>query len=308
MWNKMMTELMASVMEIERFAIHDGPGIRTLVFLQGCPLQCLWCANPESQTIGEHLMYYKNKCVGCGLCAKVCENSAITFRDGRPQFHREKCIHCRRCENNCPQAAIRFSGKRMSIDEIMEIVLRDKDYYDNSGGGITISGGEPFVQFDAFLELLKRGKVQGLHTAVETCGQTSIEKIKEAEPLLDLFLFDLKHVDEDKFNKCTGGDLKQILKNLGWIARVNSEKIILRVPVIPGFNNDYYTLCKILEKARDYEIKNVHLLPYHTLGLAKYEQLGLDYKLGQMNSITKDELVEYEIIGGKLGLSVKIGG
>ncbi|MBU3113323.1 glycyl-radical enzyme activating protein [Clostridium lacusfryxellense] len=304
----MKAELRAWVMEIERFAIHDGPGIRTLVFLQGCPLHCLWCANPESQAIGEHLMYYKNKCVKCGDCGSVCKNSAITFENDSPKFHRDKCTHCRQCEKSCLQHAIQFSGKTMNANEIMEVVLRDKDYYENSGGGITISGGEPFVQFDIFLELLKKSKAQGLHTAVETCGQTSIDKIKEAEPFLDLFLFDFKHIDEDKFHKYTGGDIKLILQNLKYIASVNAEKIILRIPVIPGFNNDNDTLYKMFEKACEYGIKNVHLLPYHTLGIEKYEQLGRDYKLTHMTSMKKDELKEYKIMGEKLNLNVQIGG
>lgn len=304
----MKAELNASVMEIERFAIHDGPGIRTLVFLQGCPLHCLWCANPESQKIGEHLMYFKNKCVGCGTCASVCDSSAILFENNSPIFHRDNCTNCRQCEKSCLQNAIRFSGKTMSAEEIMQVVLRDKDYYDNSGGGVTFSGGDPFVQFAVFIELLKSCKAHGIHAAVETCGQTSIERIKEAEPLLDLFLFDLKHIDQNKFHEYTGGDINQILQNLEYVASLNKDKVILRVPVIPGLNNDYNTLCKILQKAREYSINTVNLLPYHTLGIAKYEQLGREYALKHLTSMAKDELKEYIIIGEKLGLNVQIGG
>jgi pyruvate formate lyase activating enzyme len=196
----------------------------------------------------------------------------------------------------------------MSADEIIEVLIRDKDYYDSSDGGVTFSGGEPFVQFGVLLELLKGSKAYGLHTAVETCGQTSIEKIKEAEPFIDLFLFDLKHVDQDKFHEYTGGDINRILQNLEYISSLNKDKIILRVPVIPEFNYDHNTLCKIFQKACEFGIKTVNLLPYHILGVAKYEQLGREYKLKHLTSIAKDELKEYKTIGEKLGLIVQIGG
>lgn len=305
---KTEAQITASVMEIERFAIHDGPGIRTVVFLQGCPLRCLWCANPESQSIGKKLMHYKSKCIGCGSCSKVCLNGAIGYEDNHPVFFRDKCKGCGLCEESCLKDAIHFSGKRMTVEAIMSTVERDRDYYENSGGGITLSGGEAFVQFTAFMELLKQSKAAGIHTAVETCGQVSSEKIKMAEPLVDCFLFDIKHMDRERFVRYTGGDLPQIFENLDYLAGVNPEKIIIRVPVIPGFNSDRETLSGILEKAGRLRIPTVHLLPYHTLGISKYEQMGKEYEFPCSTSMAKEELTEYIALGQTMGLRVQIGG
>lgn len=297
-----------SIMEIERFAIHDGPGIRTTVFLQGCPLHCLWCANPESQKIGVHLLYLPNKCVGCGNCVRACQDSAISFENGRPVFHREKCTLCKKCAEECPQDAIRFSGKEMTVTDIIAVILRDKEYYDNSSGGVTFSGGEAFVQFEGFMELLKQSKENSIHTAVETCGQYSTDKIIKAMPLIDLFLFDLKHTDKEKLYNYTGGDAEQILANIKYVASVNPKKIIIRVPVIPGFNFDKQELTNIFDISVEYGIQNIHLLPYHNLGINKYEQLGIPYKFDYKKSLTKEELIPFKKLGEGKGLNVQIGG
>ncbi len=297
-----------SIMEIERFAIHDGPGIRTTVFLQGCPLHCRWCANPESHKIGVHLMYLSNKCIGCGACYEACNYSAISFVNNRPVFHREKCVACKECERVCLQDAIHFSGEMLSIEQIMEVILRDKDYYVNSGGGVTVSGGEAFVQFEGLMELLKQCREQGIHTAIETCGQYSVEKLKQALPLLDLVLFDLKHTDPEKLFEYTGGNLEQILGNIKYIASVDPGRIIIRVPVIPHFNFDLQSIEKILDTVKELGILEVHLLPYHTLGINKYEQLGRKYELKAKKSLLKKDLEPYRLLGESKGLTVKVGG
>lgn len=297
-----------AVMEVERFAIHDGPGIRTTVFLQGCPLHCRWCANPESLDIGVHLLYQSEKCVGCGACFRVCEHEAISFKNDRPIFHREKCIKCRKCADVCLQNAIHFSGELMEINNIMDLVLRDKDYYDNSGGGITVSGGEAFLQFEGFMELLQECKRHSLHTAVETCGQYSLEKLKAAMPLVNIFLFDLKHTDPMKLHDYTGGCLDQILTNIRYIADKDPERLVLRIPVLPDFNFNKQTMNSIFDIAVEYGISNVHLLPYHTLGLSKYNQLGLTYGFKAKKSLLKADLIPYKKIGEDKGLNIQIGG
>jgi pyruvate formate lyase activating enzyme len=297
------------VMEVERFAIHDGPGIRTVVFLQGCPLRCPWCANPESQIIKKQLMYKENKCVkGCNICIEKCPKNAIRFIGDKLVFNRSLCGDCQLCGDECPHGAIVFSGVNKSIEDIMTEVMRDKDYYEYSEGGITVSGGEPFVQYEGFLGLLKESKRQGLHTAVETTGNVDMANLIEAEPYIDLFLFDMKHVDNNKLKEVTNGDFDIIIRSLEYISSKNSEKIIIRVPVIPSFNYDDDTIEEIFRIAQKNKIREVHLLPYHTLGKNKYEQIGKKYELTNIKMLNKSELSKYVDIGNKKGLRIVIGG
>lgn len=297
-----------SIMEIERFAVHDGPGIRTTIFLKGCPLHCPWCSNPESQKKKTQLLHLKNKCIGCGQCIEACAGCNITFKDHYPVFNRTYCIACRSCADACLQDAIRFSGDLLPVSQIMKTVLRDKDYYVNSNGGVTFSGGEAFVQFEGLMELLKCCKKEGLHTAVETCGHVETDKIKKALPLIDLFLFDVKHTGKDLLEKETGADSNLILANLGYIAGENTDKVTIRIPVIPGFNFNEKDICGIYKLAVKNRIKQVHLLPYHTLGKDKYEQLGLRYPYRYDRMLSKDDLIPLQDIGINMGLDVRIGG
>ena len=289
------------VMEIERFAIHDGPGIRTTVFLQGCPLACPWCANPESQQIGKHLMYLQKNCVGCGRCAAACPHGCITLREGRPVFDRSCCKHCGACANACMSRAIRFSGKLMEVDDIVATLVRDRSYYAHSGGGITVSGGEPFVQAAGLTALLRSCKTQRLHTAVETTGNVPPRSIAAAEPLIDLFLFDFKHPDAYTLKNVTGGDLTLIMANL---RKLTPQKVVLRVPVIPGFNFDRETVWRIFEMALAQHITRVDLLAYHELGKGKYAQLGLPYRCGAEKSLTKNDLADLKALGTRMGLTM----
>lgn len=299
---------MLRVMEIERFALHDGPGIRTVVFLQGCPLFCPWCANPESQIIRKQLMYFEDKCAKCKTCLVNCPKKVIEFIDNELVFNRNICGECQVCGDVCPKNAIHFSGQNKSIDEIMLEVMKDKDYYDDSNGGITISGGEPFVQYQGFLNLLKESKRKGLNIAVETTGNVDLSKIIEAEPYIDLFLFDIKHVDKKKLFKITGGDLEKILSNLEYISSKNPNKVIIRVPVVPKFNYNDKTLNEIIDLACKYKIKELHLLPFHNLGKNKYEQIDRKYQFADMKMLDKKELNKYLGIGENKGITIKIGG
>ena len=297
-----------NILEIERFALHDGPGIRSVVFLQGCPLHCPWCANPESQRAIHQLMHYRNRCVGCGACALSCPQKAIVMANGAPVINRARCNACGDCTEACLQNAMIISGKQQSIEDVLAVVLRDRHYYAASGGGLTVSGGEPFAQYAGLTALLRLAKEQGLHTAVETTGQVAESLFLEALPLIDLLLFDIKHPDADELKRVTGGDFPVILKNLSLAAKHRAEDIVLRVPVIPGFNSAPDVISRIYALARSYGIQRVDLLPYHRLGVEKYERLGLDYTFGDEPALSKDSLVPLQQLAEPFGLRVQIGG
>ena len=291
---------MIRVSNIERFATHDGPGIRTTIFLQGCPLHCPWCANPETWTIEAQLMHDQKKCIGCGSCKEACLQNAITF-----PFHwdAKKCIHCHACENVCLESAIHFSSHDMNLDDVMKEVLKDEAYYKKSQGGVTISGGEPCMQSQALLQLLQCLKEHGIHTALETTGHYSLETLQKVLPYVDLFLFDIKHVDRVKLKEVTGADLDLILNNLKHIPK---EKVIVRMPVIPGFNMD---VCQeVIQIAHDYNIEEVNLLPFHTLGANKWVQIQKEYAYKEKKMLDRKELESYIPYGKGLGVKVKIGG
>lgn len=308
MINQEENETLVSVMEIERFAIHDGPGIRTVVFMQGCPLHCLWCSNPESQQLKINLMHLATRCVGCGNCVSVCRENAIRLINGKAVFDRSACVLCKSCASVCLHDAIRFVGERKTVTEIIQLVLKDKEYYAHSGGGVTFSGGEAFVQFDALMCMLRACKKEKLHTTVETCGQVSLSKIKEAFDWIDLFLFDLKHIDEAILKSSTGADLSLVLGNLAFIAKMDASKVVLRVPVIPNLNFSKEVLKNIFDLALQYGISKVHLLPYHTLGVDKYAQLDRIYSFSNTFMMKKEMLIPYKVLGEQLGLDVQIGG
>ena len=280
--DELLDELL--VVDIQRFALHDGPGIRSTVFLKGCPLHCPWCANPESQSSNRQLMFFENKCVACGECAKECagqcpgecpgEFPAITCNIGHPSFDRELCRLCGSCAEKCLHEAIEYSGQIMKIEDILNIIMKDKDYYDFTGGGITVSGGEPFVQAEQMMLLLKMAKANGLHTALESCGHVPPEVFTSALKYTDLLLFDMKHVDAEILQSVCGADLSLILENLKSAVSAGCE-VIARIPVIPGFNND--SIDDILRMAKDFGVRQTQLLPYHQLGKNKYTQLGLPY-------------------------------
>lgn len=298
---------MIRVSNIERFALHDGPGIRSTIFLKGCPLHCPWCANPETWSVSPVLMHDQKKCVGCRVCEKTCPQQAITWNQ---EFHwnANKCLACGKCVDACIPEALSISGKNMEIEEIIEEVLKDIRYYQASDGGVTVSGGEPFVQFESFLSLLRELKKHNLHVAVETTGNYDIEKLKEALPYIDLFLFDIKHTDQKILQQITGADLERIFQNLAYITQSAKSNIIIRVPVIPGFNYERKTLCSIFDIAKQYGVLQVNLLPYHSLGMNKWNQLHKPYAYEGLAMMDKKELEEYIMIGKEYGLQVKIGG
>ena len=266
----------AKIFEIKRFAVHDGDGIRTTVFFKGCPLKCLWCHNPESIDFRPELAYYENKCTGCGKCASVCPSGAHGIKAGHI-FEREKCISCGVCADTCYANALTFYGKDASAKELIPILLEDKDFYDNSGGGVTLSGGECLIQADFCAELLKQLKENGIHTAVDTCGFVPRENIDKVIPYTDIFLYDIKAIDEDVHIKCTGRSNKLILENLIYLNSLG-KAVEIRIPYVPDYNDGQ------IEKIADFlaqlnNITKIRVLPYHNYAGSKYEALRMENKL-----------------------------
>ncbi|MDF9825596.1 pyruvate formate lyase activating enzyme [Breznakia sp. PF5-3] len=295
---------MINVFNIERFATHDGPGIRTVVFLKGCPLHCPWCANPESQDPNPILLYDKKKCIKCRTCEYSCPSKAITFVDDEFHYDDSKCKNLQVCVDNCPTGALEISGKAMSYADVVEEVMKDIDYYEASDGGVTISGGEPFTQFKSLLALVKEFKHKNLHVAIETCGNFSNSYIEEIDPYIDLYLFDLKHIDKNMYREICGGDLSIVFKNL---ETIDPRKVILRVPVITEFNYDPKTLEAILKYAQTIGIKKVNFLPYHLLGKSKYERMIKPYPWNE-NTLNKEDLFPYIDIAKAYDIELKVGG
>lgn len=298
---------MIRVTNIERFATHDGPGIRTTVFLKGCPLHCPWCANPETQRMKPQCLYTKEKCILCHDCENVCKTKAITFKNGSFHYDEQACSSCFACEDACLQDAIEFHGKDQSISQILEEVMKDKAYYDRSNGGLTLSGGEPFLQYDAFLNLLRKAKEKGLHIAVETTGNYTLERLQLAMPYIDLFLYDFKHLDNQVLFETIGANGAQIKENLKYLLKVDPQRVEVRIPVIPGFNYDQATLTVMLTYLSGIGVQRVALLPYHSLGKAKYEKMGWSYDL-PVTMLQKEDLHLYQGIAEQLGMYVTIGG
>lgn len=263
------------VFDIQHYSIYDGPGIRTSVYLKGCPLSCFWCHNPESQLRNPQMGYWQERCDGCGLCVSSCSHGALALKRKNVIRDPALCQACNACASVCPKNAMELIGKPMSVAEVADIVLKDKIFYENSGGGVTITGGEPAVQKEFLKALLLEFKENAIHTALETCGYFSGELTDFLAAHADLFLFDIKHIDPEKHRTGTGSDNGLILKNFKNILnKVGDQRVIVRIPLIPTFNADLESLSAI----RSFLQKNsfngeVHLLPYHDLGKGKYTRI-----------------------------------
>lgn len=267
----------ALISDIKRFAVHDGDGIRTTVFLKGCPLRCVWCHNPESISSKPQLGYYENKCISCGECVTVCPNDAHEMVDGNHIFRREKCKNCGKCAERCLGQALVFYGREMTVDELLPLLLEDKNFYDNSGGGVTISGGECLMQVQFCAELLKQLKEHGINTAVDTCGFVNKETLDRVIPYTDTFLYDIKAMDEEVHIKCTGQSNKQILENIKYLDSRNCC-IEVRIPYVPQHNDKEITeIAKFLDNI--HHLKRVKLLPYHNYAGSRYLALGMENTL-----------------------------
>jgi glycyl-radical enzyme activating protein len=281
------------IFDIQRFSLHDGPGIRTTVFLKGCPLRCIWCHNPESMKMAPQLRYKKEKCTGCTSCVSMCSNSAHDVVEGIHIVDFARCKFSGRCAEVCAFGALQQIGREMTLEEIMAEVIKDQLYYENSGGGITISGGEPMLQFPFVMELLKQAGDMGVHTCIETSGYADIEKYRGILPLVDLFLFDYKATGEEQHKALTGMGQELILSNLDFLAQ-NGARIILRCPLIPGINDQIEHLQAISLLSRKYErIEGVEILPYHDYAKGKWVEIGKENLLEGMPSASQKDKAQW---------------
>jgi pyruvate formate lyase activating enzyme len=295
-----------TVFDIQRFSIHDGPGIRTIVFLKGCPLSCLWCSNPESQKLKPVLMYQSMNCIHCGKCISACKIGAISFSN-KNFIDRDICTACGECVNVCPTSALTLKGKKMTVEQVIKELKKDAIVYRRSGGGITLSGGEPLVQSEFARELLKACKAQGWHTAIETTAYANTETIEEVFPYIDLALMDIKSVDSEMHKKYTGVPNEKILENAKLVSKIT--KMVVRVPLVPDFNSsekDILELCDYVKTLND--INTVHLLPYHTYGENKYDLLGRDYLMKKTRAFALGEVEKLQKIIEEQGIKCVIGG
>lgn len=294
---------------IERFATQDGPGIRTVVFFKGCALRCVWCANPESQSFNPEIVFLENACINCGECSQLCPQNAISLIAEHGYItDSSKCDFCQECVKGCLHNARLPMGLEYDEDELWEIIIQDIDYYRESEGGITFSGGEPLFQTDMIVALAARARESGFTSLVETCGHVDISAFERINGVVDLIYFDFKQANTIKHKKLTGQGNELILKNLMWIDDKFEGKYSVRYPYIPSKNDDpediddFFRIVGSLKNVSD-----VVLLPYHRLGETKYNGLGKRYLMGDQASLTYEDLDDAISRGRRFGLNIKTG-
>jgi pyruvate formate lyase activating enzyme len=295
------------VFNIERHALHDGPGIRTLVFLKGCPLGCYWCSNPEGLAEGRQLMFTKEKCLRCGQCAEICPNQAISRQsDEYPITDREECKACGECLLTCPANARHIVGKEMSAEEVLREVEKDMVFYRHSDGGITVSGGEPMRQHEFVAAVFRLCKSRGISTAIETSGFAPWEHFEVILPYTDLMLFDIKHMDTQKHKESVGVDNELILKNLSRIDGMGVS-LIIRVPTIPGFNDTKDNMKRLAALAKTLQnVTEIHLLPFHSLGRSKYGGLDVCYRAAEVEPPSMESMQRLSSVFNEAGIKTAI--
>lgn len=284
------------VFNIQKFSIHDGPGVRTTVFLKGCPLRCKWCSNPESQRYEPQVLYHAGECVHCQKCVTSCPEQAISAaEDGSIHIDFARCRGCLTCIRSCPKRALTCEGEAKTVDEVYRVCIQDLDFYEESGGGVTISGGEGMMQPDFVEALLTRLKEKGIHTAIETTGCVQSAVFQRLAPQFDLLLFDVKHWNSQKHRAGAGAGNERIIQNLRW-GHGQGLNILPRVPVIPGFNSEPEDGAGIAGLLKDIGFTQVQLLPFHQMGERKYEFLNRAYELTGVNALHPEDLTQYRQI------------
>ncbi|KLU66546.1 4-hydroxyphenylacetate decarboxylase activating enzyme [Desulfosporosinus acididurans] len=314
-------ERKARIFNVQKYSIYDGPGIRTLIFFQGCPLRCQWCSNPEGLERKFQVMYMEDLCVHCGSCVSVCPENIHYFikAEDEPQFHNERprhdvnrsltCRGCRKCETICPQKALSIAGADKSISEILEVIQQDSLFYLSSGGGVTLGGGEVTMQPEFAANLLMECKNMGIDTAIETCGYAKLDSLLKVAQFTDLILFDIKHIDSEKHYELTGVRNERILENLGELLR-RGFNVKIRMPLIRGMNDSLDTIQRTMKFLQPFNkrknFRGIDLLPYHKLGINKYKQLAMNYPITEDLSFKEEELESIAAVIKDYDLEAKI--
>ncbi|MCX6132747.1 MAG: glycyl-radical enzyme activating protein [Ignavibacteriales bacterium] len=305
------------VFNIQRFSLHDGPGIRTTVFLKGCSMSCFWCHNPEGQHPEPELRYFPDRCIACGQCVIACPNHAHEMHDGAHVFLRDKCDLIGKCVETCYSRALQLEGRVMSVDQVMDEVLADRSFYESSGGGVTLSGGEPALSKDFAAAILEQCKNHQLHTAIETCGEVPWASLEALLPITDLIMMDIKHVDSGKHQSATGQPNDRILSNARQLA-LSGATIIFRTPVVHSVNDTEEEIKQIASFVRELiELRKssgrdanggirYELLAFHKLAAEKYPSLGLEYKARDVEPPTKQTMTVLLNAARQCGIDVSM--
>ncbi len=299
------------VFDIKKFSIHDGPGIRTTVFLKGCSLHCAWCHNPEGISANGEMWLWENRCIACGECLVACSDDALSLVDGVLSLDRSRCSGCGSCAEFCPAGALEYVGRTMTIAQVMAEIERDVIFYDESGGGVTISGGEPLCQ-PGFLEALLRAcQEREIHTVVDTAGSAPPEALRAIAPYVDLFLYDLKLMDDAAHQRLTGGSNRTILQNLRSLAAGGPQghAIIVRLPIVPGITDGDENIAEIGRFVASLGcVQQVDILPYHRAGAGKYGRLQIEYGLRETRPPSNEQMAQIAAALESFGLAVSHGG
>ena len=297
-----MSEIKGLLLEPKRFAVHDGPGIRTSFFFKGCVLKCIWCHNPESIFTQPQMGYYEHKCLSCGECADVCPVNAHTFPGEQHRFAPELCRVCGKCETACLGNALKLYGREMTVADVMKIALADVAFYRESGGGVTLSGGEPLMQIDFAEALLRELKNAGIHTAVDSCANVETGRFERVLPYTDMFLIDFKHPVSAEHKRLTGSGNELICRNLQWLSD-HDCRIEIRIPLVPGCNDAPETLAQSADFLRRLKLEAVRLLPYHALAGSKYHAVNMPDTMPKVPSPTAEDMEKAGMILKAAGIN-----